>query len=214
MSTERPLVGVIMGSTSDWEVMRHASETLERLGVPHEARVVSAHRTPDLLFEYAETRRGARPAGADRRRRRRRPPARHGRREDAAAGARRADALAPPERPRLAGVDRADARRHPGRHARDRPGGRDQRGAARDGDPGALARPSCARCSSGSAASRPTRCSHGPTRARLDRTARRSSAASAAASSAACWRSPPRRSASSFAAWIPPRTPARATSAS
>ena len=62
MSSARPLVGVIMGSTSDWEVMRHATETLERLGVPHEARVVSAHRTPDLLFEYAETRRGARAA--------------------------------------------------------------------------------------------------------------------------------------------------------
>ena len=44
-----------MGSTSDWEVMRHASETLERLGVPHETRVVSAHRTPDLLYAYAET---------------------------------------------------------------------------------------------------------------------------------------------------------------
>lgn len=47
------LVGVIMGSQSDWETLRHASETLERLGVPHEVRVVSAHRTPDLLFEYA-----------------------------------------------------------------------------------------------------------------------------------------------------------------
>jgi 5-(carboxyamino)imidazole ribonucleotide mutase len=55
MSAEAPLVGVIMGSTSDWEVMRHASETLERLGVPHETRVVSAHRTPDLLYAYAET---------------------------------------------------------------------------------------------------------------------------------------------------------------
>jgi 5-(carboxyamino)imidazole ribonucleotide mutase len=55
MSAELPLVGVIMGSTSDWEVMRHASETLERLGVPHETRVVSAHRTPDLLYAYAET---------------------------------------------------------------------------------------------------------------------------------------------------------------
>jgi 5-(carboxyamino)imidazole ribonucleotide mutase len=55
MSAEPPLVGVIMGSTSDWEVMRHASETLERLGVPHETRVVSAHRTPDLLYAYAET---------------------------------------------------------------------------------------------------------------------------------------------------------------
>jgi 5-(carboxyamino)imidazole ribonucleotide mutase len=55
MSSPVPLVGVIMGSTSDWEVMRHASETLERLGVPHETRVVSAHRTPDLLYAYAET---------------------------------------------------------------------------------------------------------------------------------------------------------------
>jgi 5-(carboxyamino)imidazole ribonucleotide mutase len=55
MSSDVPLVGVIMGSTSDWEVMRHASGTLERLGVPHETRVVSAHRTPDLLYAYAET---------------------------------------------------------------------------------------------------------------------------------------------------------------
>jgi 5-(carboxyamino)imidazole ribonucleotide mutase len=46
-----PLVGVIMGSRSDWETMRHAVETLESLGVPFETRVVSAHRTPDLLFE-------------------------------------------------------------------------------------------------------------------------------------------------------------------
>jgi 5-(carboxyamino)imidazole ribonucleotide mutase len=48
-----PLVGVIMGSRSDWETMEHAARTLEQLGVPHEVRVVSAHRTPDLLFEYA-----------------------------------------------------------------------------------------------------------------------------------------------------------------
>ena len=48
-----PLVGIIMGSRSDWETLRHAAETLEQLGVPHEVRVVSAHRTPDLLFEYA-----------------------------------------------------------------------------------------------------------------------------------------------------------------
>jgi len=48
-----PLVGIIMGSKSDWETLRHAAEMLERLGVPHEVRVVSAHRTPDLLFEYA-----------------------------------------------------------------------------------------------------------------------------------------------------------------
>jgi 5-(carboxyamino)imidazole ribonucleotide mutase len=53
MSDGTPLVGVIMGSRSDWETMRHAVETLEALAVPHEHRVVSAHRTPDLLFEYA-----------------------------------------------------------------------------------------------------------------------------------------------------------------
>ena len=47
------IVGIIMGSRSDWETMRHAAETLADLGVPHEVRVVSAHRTPDLLFEYA-----------------------------------------------------------------------------------------------------------------------------------------------------------------
>jgi 5-(carboxyamino)imidazole ribonucleotide mutase len=49
------LVGIIMGSQSDWETLRHAAATLERLAVPYEARVVSAHRTPDLLFEYAST---------------------------------------------------------------------------------------------------------------------------------------------------------------
>ncbi len=49
------VVGLIMGSRSDWETMRHAAETLEALGVAYEQRVVSAHRTPDLLFEYAAT---------------------------------------------------------------------------------------------------------------------------------------------------------------
>jgi 5-(carboxyamino)imidazole ribonucleotide mutase len=47
------VVGVVMGSSSDWETLRHASETLDQLGVVHETKVVSAHRTPDLLFEYA-----------------------------------------------------------------------------------------------------------------------------------------------------------------
>ena len=47
------LVGIIMGSSSDWETLEHAVNTLKELGVPHETRVVSAHRTPDLLFEYA-----------------------------------------------------------------------------------------------------------------------------------------------------------------
>jgi 5-(carboxyamino)imidazole ribonucleotide mutase len=50
-----PLVGIIMGSQSDWPTMTHAAETLTRLGVPHEARIVSAHRTPDRLRDYART---------------------------------------------------------------------------------------------------------------------------------------------------------------
>ena len=54
-NSEKPLVGVIMGSTSDWETMEHVAKTLEELGVPYETRVVSAHRTPDLLFEYASS---------------------------------------------------------------------------------------------------------------------------------------------------------------
>jgi 5-(carboxyamino)imidazole ribonucleotide mutase len=54
MSTENaPLVGIIMGSSSDWETMRHAAEVLEQLGVAHEVEIVSAHRTPDKLFAYA-----------------------------------------------------------------------------------------------------------------------------------------------------------------
>lgn len=52
--TQAPQVGVIMGSKSDWPVMEHAVAMLERLGVAYEARVVSAHRTPDLLFDYAK----------------------------------------------------------------------------------------------------------------------------------------------------------------
>ena len=51
----KPLVGIIMGSVSDWETLEPAARTLEQLGVPHETRVVSAHRTPDLLFDYAST---------------------------------------------------------------------------------------------------------------------------------------------------------------
>ena len=52
--TEQPRVGVIMGSTSDWETMGHAARILAELGVAHEARVVSAHRTPDRLYDYAK----------------------------------------------------------------------------------------------------------------------------------------------------------------
>jgi 5-(carboxyamino)imidazole ribonucleotide mutase len=56
MST--PLVGVIMGSRSDWETMKHAADALDQLGIPHEVEVVSAHRTPDKLFAYAEAAEG------------------------------------------------------------------------------------------------------------------------------------------------------------
>jgi len=51
----KPLIGVIMGSQSDWETMTHTARTLEQLGIPFEKRIVSAHRTPDLLYEYAES---------------------------------------------------------------------------------------------------------------------------------------------------------------
>ena len=54
-SPASPLVGVVMGSRSDWETMQHAVQKLEALGIPHEVRVVSAHRTPDALFDYAAT---------------------------------------------------------------------------------------------------------------------------------------------------------------
>ena len=53
--SENPRIGLVMGSNSDWDVMRHAAEMLERFGIAFESRVVSAHRTPDLLFEYAGT---------------------------------------------------------------------------------------------------------------------------------------------------------------
>lgn len=53
--TAKPLVGVIMGSSSDWDVMQHAVAMLKEFGVPHEARVISAHRMPDEMFKYAES---------------------------------------------------------------------------------------------------------------------------------------------------------------
>ncbi len=80
-------IGVIMGSRSDWETMRHAADTLDALGIGYETKVVSAHRTPDRLVSYAKS-------AADRglhviiaRRRRRSASARHGRSDDAGAGA-------------------------------------------------------------------------------------------------------------------------------
>ena len=58
MGEAQPTVGIIMGSRSDWDTMRHAAETLAELGVPHETRVVSAHRTPDRLYSYAKNAQG------------------------------------------------------------------------------------------------------------------------------------------------------------
>lgn len=53
--SDKPRIGLVMGSSSDWDVMKHAAGMLDRFAVPYEARVVSAHRTPDLLFDYAVT---------------------------------------------------------------------------------------------------------------------------------------------------------------
>ena len=86
-----------MGSSSDWETMRNAAVVLERFGVAHEVRVVSAHRTPDLLVEYATSAAGAGPAGHHRRGRRRRPPAGHGGGAHDAAGGGGADPLPAPQ---------------------------------------------------------------------------------------------------------------------
>jgi 5-(carboxyamino)imidazole ribonucleotide mutase len=55
MATSTPLVGIIMGSTSDWDAMQHVAQTLETLGIPYEKRVISAHRTPDLAVEYCKS---------------------------------------------------------------------------------------------------------------------------------------------------------------
>ena len=58
MTARTPPVAIIMGSQSDWETMRHAAETLDKLGVPHEVKIVSAHRTPDRLHDYAAAAKG------------------------------------------------------------------------------------------------------------------------------------------------------------
>ena len=92
MSSSASRVGIVMGSQSDWETLHHAADTLETLGVAFEARIVSAHRTPERLFEYAKSAKGrglrvivAGAGGAAH------PPG-HARLADAAAGIRRAGA--------------------------------------------------------------------------------------------------------------------------
>ena len=189
--SETPLVAVIMGSKSDWETMRHADEMLTRLGVPHECAIVSAHRTPDWMAEYASAAEGRGLeviiAGAG--------GAAHLPGMVAAhthpARARRAGREPRAEGPRLAAVDRPDAGRRSRGDAGHRQGRRDQRGAPRSRHPvrdsgrairdGAarISRRADAQGSSGHAAvSDPD-----PARARR-------SACSAAGSSAACSPSP------------------------
>ena len=130
MSSERAEIAIIMGSQSDWATMRHAAETLEALGISHSRHIISAHRTPDRLYQFAK---GARGAGV----------------KVIIAGAGGAAHLpgmtaaltslpvlgVPVESKALSGqdsllLDRPDAGRHPGRHAGDRQGRRDQCGAA------------------------------------------------------------------------------------
>ena len=136
-TSEAPLVGVVMGSKSDWETMRHCSEVLTELGIPHESKVVSAHRTPDRLFRYGREAEGR---GL----------------EVVIAGAGGAAHLpgmlaaitmlpvlgVPVESKTLRGVDsllvdRADASRRAGRNARHRGLRRGQRGDPGRGDSGA-----------------------------------------------------------------------------
>ena len=135
-AAEQPaLVGLIMGSQSDWPTLRHAADMLDQLAVPHEARVVSAHRTPDRLAAYAKTARGRGLrviiAGAG--------GAAHLPGMCAAwtalpvlgvpTGAAHLQGLGQPA------FDRADAGRRSGRHVRNRPRRRGERGAARRRDP-------------------------------------------------------------------------------
>ena len=122
MPEAKPLVGIIMGSKSDWDTMRPAAELLQQFGVPHECRIVSAHRTPAVDVRLRHKRRKPRP-GSDYRRR---GGAAH------LPGMVAAQTILPvlgvPVQSktlcgaRLAALDRADARRHSGRHARHRYG--------------------------------------------------------------------------------------------
>ena len=165
----KPLVGIIMGSTSDWETMRAAAEALDKLGIPYETRVVSAHRTPDLLFEYAA---GAQGRGI----------------EVIIAGAGGAahlpgmtaskttlPVLGVPvqskssQRPRFAVVHRADAGRNSRGHVRHRRGRGHQRRARGRRDTGQQAARRSTRRSRNSAPSRRKKCWPTPIPARLIR---------------------------------------------
>jgi hypothetical protein len=125
-TSESPKVGIIMGSQSDWPVMKEAARLLGELGVAYESRIVSAHRTPDRLVSYAKDAKGRGLKVIIAGRRRGRAPARHDRRHDPAAGAGRAGPIENPVRPRQPAVDRADAARRSGRHPRHRRSGRSE----------------------------------------------------------------------------------------
>ena len=182
-----PLIGIVMGSQSDWETMRAAAEVLGELDVPHEVRIVSAHRTPDRLFSYAEAAAGrglmAIIAGAG--------GAAH--LPGMLAAKTRLPVLGVPVGSKaLSGLDspplhRADAQGRAGRDAGHRAGGGGQRRAAGGGDPGDTGcRPRCAARRLARGADR--RRARGA-RWRLSRCRRAAASASwAAGSSDGCWR--------------------------
>ena len=130
MSQQNPLVGVIMGSRSDWETMSQATEILNELQIPFEAQVVSAHRTPKWMFEYAETAESRGLKCIVCRCRRRGASTRHGglMHDPASAGSTGAKSRA--ERTRLVAVDRANAGRNPSRNAGNWYGWSEKRGVA------------------------------------------------------------------------------------
>ena len=126
---EKPMVGIIMGSISDWPTLQVAAEVLADLGLGFEARVVSAHRTPELLFDYAKGAAGRGFALPDRRSGRCGPPAGHGCGLDTVAGIGRAGAFTRAGWARFVVVHRADAGGNTGRDVPRRGGGSGGRGA-------------------------------------------------------------------------------------
>src|SRR5208282_5449161 len=123
--SKAPIVGVIMGSKSDWEYMAAAAEVMEELQVPHEVRIMSAHRTPDITLEYSASAAGRGLRGAS---------CGGGRSEDDSAGDWRADADDVAQRDGFAAVDSADAERRAGRDDGDWQSGCGECGAAGGAD--------------------------------------------------------------------------------
>ena len=136
MTEAAPLIGIIMGSRSDWETMREASATLATLQIPHECKVVSAHRTPERLYDYAKKRGWAWLEMHHCWRRRRGTFARHGGIHDAAASAWRACAVQGAGRDGQPFIHRPDACRNSSWNLSDWQGGRNKRGLAGGGNAG------------------------------------------------------------------------------